>query len=321
MSEASSTDAIVLRFPVAHEFAGVRLDRFIQMRIPRLSRTRAQAIIKACAYREDGARRRPSDRVKAGETVLLIRSKFEEPPTPQDFEVLYVDDDVFVLHKPAGLPVHPSATYHRNTLTWLLRQKYPENPPRIAHRLDKETSGIVVCARNLETERELKQCFERRLVEKEYLAVVRGHMSQDEGQITLAMKPAPEECHLLMRVCAPGEGLEAHTDFKVIERGSAYTLVKLFPRTGRQHQLRVHLSAIGHPIVGDKLYGPEGIAPFWEVVRQGMTDDLIASLGHVRHALHACTLRLPHPRTQVPLVLEAEFPSDLMRLWNEQPCL
>lgn len=318
--QASLPDAVVLRFPVAQEFAGIRLDRFIQLRIPRLSRTRAQSIIKACAYREDGARRRPSEKVKAGETVYLIRTRFEEPETPQNFEILYEDDDLFVVDKPAGLPVHPSATYHRNTLTWLLKQRYPDDPPRLAHRLDKETSGVLVCARSLAWERDLKQSFEHRRVHKEYLAIVRGLMPQDEGCIELAMTPAPEQCHLLMRVCSSDEGLAAQTDYKVEQRGSAYTLVRLFPRTGRQHQLRVHLAAIGHPIVGDKLYGPTGIAAFWEFVQEGMNAELQQDLGHWRHALHACTLRLEHPRTKAALTLAAKFPVDLDRVWRDQPC-
>jgi 23S rRNA pseudouridine1911/1915/1917 synthase len=122
-------DSIVLSFPVPRELAGLRLDRFIQTRIPRLSRTRANAIVKACAYRADGTRRRPSQRVQAGETVLIVRPSFEEPDAPTDFGILHEDAAMLVVDKPPGLPVHPSASYHRNTLTYLLRRRYPENPP------------------------------------------------------------------------------------------------------------------------------------------------------------------------------------------------
>ncbi|MCB9708529.1 MAG: RluA family pseudouridine synthase [Myxococcales bacterium] len=318
--QEGSEQPIVLRFFVEHEFAGVRLDRFVQLRIPRLSRTRAQAIIKACAFREDGSRRRPSDKVRAGETVLLVRSRFEEPDAPREFGIIYEDQELLIVDKPAGLPVHPSATYHRNTLTWLLKEQFPENPPRIVHRLDKETSGVLVCARSLASERALKQCFERRTMQKEYLAIVHGTVKPDEGRIELPMIAAPEQFHMLMRVCDKGTGLMALTDFKVQARGSRYSMLRLFPQTGRQHQLRVHLAALGHPIVGDKLYGRDGMAPFWEFVRHGMSVELAKSLGHWRHALHACTLRMPRLGTQAMMTWEAPFPEDLNRVWEEQWC-
>lgn len=167
-------DSIVLSFPVPRELAGVRLDRFIQGRIPRLSRTRANAIVRACAYHADGRRRRPSERVREGEIVLLVRPPFEEPAAPTSFGIVYDDEAMLVVDKPPGLPVHPSASYHRNTLTFLLRERYPERTPHLAHRLDRETSGVLVCARTLEDERALKRSFERREVEKVYLAIARA---------------------------------------------------------------------------------------------------------------------------------------------------
>ena len=119
--------SIILTFPVAPEHAGQRLDRFIQHRIPRLSRTRAQEVVRSCAYRADGTRRRPSERVRAGEHVVLVRPPFEEPHVPLYFDVVYEDEAVLAVDKPSGLPVHPSATYHKNTLTYLLRQRFGPN--------------------------------------------------------------------------------------------------------------------------------------------------------------------------------------------------
>lgn len=305
-------DSIVLTFPVAREHAGLRLDRFIQSRIPRLSRTRANRIVRACAYRADGTRRRASERVKAGETVLLVRPPMNEPPTPRSFGVLYEDEDVLAVFKPAGLPVHPTATYHRNTLSYLLQETYGDPAPQFAHRLDRETSGVVVCAKHPVAEVALKKCFERREVGKRYLAIVRGCPSP-RGVIELPLGPAPSGPHVCMAVRE--DGAKARTHYEVVEERRGAALVRLWPESGRQHQLRVHLAAVGCPIIGDKLYGPDGAGPFLELIEEGPSDALLARLGHPRHALHAERLEIAHPRTGRPLTLEAPLPWDLRLLW------
>lgn len=292
----------------------MRLDRFIQTRIPRLSRTRANQIVRACAYHQDGRRRRPSERVRFGETVILVRPAFEEREVPREFGVIYEDDALLVIDKPAGLPVHPSASYHKNTLTYLLRERYPDPTPHLAHRLDRETSGVLVCAKTVEDERAVKGQFERRETAKTYRAIVRG-IPDAEGQIELPMGRVTEGLHLLMEV--KDEGSAASTGYRVVARAPAHALVELYPKTGRQHQLRVHLAAIGHPIVADKLYGPEGPAPFLEYVDAGeVTPELEARLGHPRQALHAHQLVIKHPRSDAPLTLVAPLPEDLLDLWE-----
>lgn len=309
-------NSIILRYPVAREHAGLRLDRFIQSRIPRLSRTRAQEIVKSCAYRADGLLRRPSERVRYGETVRLFRPPFEEPEVPLHFGVLFEDESVLAIDKPAGLPVHPSATYHHNTLTALLRQRFGNDPPRIAHRLDRETSGLLICGRTPDSERTLKLGFENRKVTKRYLAIVRGRMPEDEGRIALPMDNAKEGLHILMEVVPEGEGSPSVTEYRVVARTDEATLVSLAPQTGRQHQLRVHLSAIGFPIIGDKLYGPEGVEPFLDYIETGMTAALRSRLGHSRQALHAHALTFVHPRRAEPMTLHAPLPKDLRDLWG-----
>jgi len=307
-------DGIVLSFPVPRELAGVRLDRFIQTRIPRLSRTRANAIVRKCAYRADGKKRRPSERVKEGEIVILVRPSFEEPETPQEFGVLYEDEAMVVVDKPAGLPVHPSATYHKNTLTWLMRERWPDRTPHLAHRLDRETSGVLVCARTLDDERALKAQFENREVSKTYLAILEGEWVEDRGRIDLPMGRPDEGLHLLMEVRE--DGAPARTRFEVRARAAGRTLIALHPETGRQHQLRVHVAALGHPIVGDKLYGPEGPQPFLDYVDGGgMTPALERRLGHRRQALHAHRLEIAHPRTGERMAIEAPLAPDLVALW------
>jgi 23S rRNA pseudouridine1911/1915/1917 synthase len=307
---------VVLDFPVSRQMAGTRLDRFIQHCIPRLSRSRAQEIIKACAYRADGKRRRPSDIVRAGEVVLLVRERFEEPVVPLDYEVLLDDGAVLAIAKPAGLPMHPTATYHRHTLSYLLREHYGDADfaPAIAHRLDRETSGVVLCGRTPEAERTLKMTFERHEVDKRYLAIVRGELADDEGRIDLPLAPVTEGLHVMMETRP--DGAEASTHYRVVERRGGHTLVGLEPGTGRQHQLRVHLAEIGHPIVGDKLYGPEGELPFMEYIETGMTPDLLGRLGMARQALHAHRVELTHPSTGEPFVVEAPMPADMQAYWD-----
>jgi len=308
--------SILLTFPVAPEHAGQRLDRFVQSRIPRLSRTRAQEIVRNCAYRADGTRRRPSERVRAGETVILVRPQFEEPHVPLFFDVLYEDEAILAIDKPSGLPVHPSATYHKNTLTFLLRERFGDDSPQIAHRLDRETSGLLLCGRTLDAERELKDAFENRRVSKRYLAIVQGVIPQDEGRIELPINQAKEGLHILMEVTRPDEGYPSVTRFRVLARSERATLVALAPESGRQHQLRVHLSALGFPIVGDKLYGPEGVQPFLDYLDTGMTGPLRRRLGHDRQALHAYELTFQHPSTGDNMTLHAPLPDDLIALWG-----
>jgi 23S rRNA pseudouridine1911/1915/1917 synthase len=313
----SPPDAVVLQFVVPNELAGLRLDRFVKDRMPRLSRTRAQAIVKHSAYRADGERRRPADIVRSGEIVILVRDRFVEPITPLHFGVLHEDDAVLIVDKPAGLPMHPTATYHKHTLSYLLREQYTAKGafvPRIAHRLDRETSGAVVCGKTLDAERTLKRAFEKHRVEKSYLAIVRGELAQDSGEIDLPLAPVREGLHVLMEVRE--DGLTAHTHYEVRDRIAGYTLLALFPRSGRQHQLRVHLASIGHSIVGDKLYGPEREAPFLEYIETGMTPALEARLGHDRQALHAHTLAFTHPASGESFSTHAPFPDDLSALWK-----
>ena len=314
-------DSVVLTFEVMRDLAGVRLDRFIQGRIPRLSRTRAQKIIRTCAYRSDGSRRRPSEIVKPGEIVLLVRERFEEPDVPLSFEVLLDDGAVLAVDKPPGLPMHPTATYHKHTLSHLLRKQYAAEggyAPQIAHRLDRETSGVVLCGKTRTAERSLKMAFEAHRVTKTYLAIVRGEIEQDAIQIDLPMSPVSEGLHVLMRL-RPEGGLPAQTELRVRARRAGHSLVELFPRTGRQHQLRLHLSAIGHPIVGDKLYGPEQEAPFLEYIDTGMTPELRCRLGHDRQALHAHAVTFAHPVSGEQTTVTSPLASDLERLWAALP--
>jgi 23S rRNA pseudouridine1911/1915/1917 synthase len=301
-------EIISLRIEVPRECDGWRLDHFLKRRIGRLSRTRIQDIIATQVTLADGRRPRSSAAVRAGQIIRLDRPAPVEPEVPRHFSVLYEDDDVLAIDKPAGLPIHPTAKFWRNTLTALLRERYPGQHMQVAHRIDRETSGILLVARSPDAASWLKRAFARRAVDKSYLALVKGQ-PPEHGVIDHPIKLLDTPTHLMMGV-AP-DGLKAVTRFRVARRFAAHALCDAYPETGRQHQIRVHLAAIGHPIVGDKLYGA-GESAFMRACDEGVGPELLALFdGLPRHALHAHRLSFPHPRTRAPVTIESPLPSDL----------
>src|SRR6185369_11123409 len=194
-------DVIALDIAVPRECAGWRLDHFLKRRIGRLSRTRIQQIIKEQISFPDGRRARPSSTVRAGEIIVLRRPAPTEPEVPRHFDVLYEDESVLAIDKPAGLPMHTTAKFWRNTLTALLRERYPQEQMEIAHRIDRETSGVLLIARNREVASFLTQAFARRAVEKTYLALVKGQ-PPDEGRIDRPLKLLDSPSHVMMGTAA-----------------------------------------------------------------------------------------------------------------------
>jgi 23S rRNA pseudouridine1911/1915/1917 synthase len=301
-------DVIELDIVVPAECGGWRLDHFLKRRIGRLSRTRIQSIIRDQIFFSDGRTVRPAAAVRAGETILLRRPAPIEPEVPRRFDILYEDDSVLVIDKPAGLPMHTTAKFWRNTLTALLRERYPHEAMEVAHRIDRETSGVLVIARGRQVASFLTQAFARRAVDKTYLALVKGH-PPDAGRIDQPIKLLDTKSHVMMGP-AP-DGLPAVTGFRVVRRFAEHALCEAHPETGRQHQIRVHFQALGHPIVGDKLYGASE-ALFMRACDEGVTPELLAAFdGLPRHALHAHRLTFPHPKTRQPVTVESPLPADL----------
>jgi 23S rRNA pseudouridine1911/1915/1917 synthase len=315
----ADTDSDTLSFDirVPNECGGWRLDHFLKRRIGRLSRTRIQEIIKDQIRFGDGRRARPSSSVRAGEIIVLCRPAPVEPPVPRRFEVLFQDDSVLAVDKPAGLPMHTTAKFWRNTLTALLRERFPGERMEVAHRIDRETSGVVLVARGPEVASFLTKAFARRTVDKTYLALVKGS-PPDEGAIDIPIKLLDTRTHVMMGPAR--DGLPARTRFRVVRRFAEHALCEASPETGRQHQIRVHFAAVGHPIVGDKLYGAGGEALFMRACEEELSAaaalelpaDLLAAFdGLPRHALHAHRLTFPHPRTAQPTTVESPLPPDL----------
>jgi len=296
------------RFAVESDCAGWRLDRYLKHKIPRLSRTRIQRIIRL-QLTIDGTPAKPSTQLRTGQGILIRRPARREPDVPRTFQVISDDGDVLAVDKPAGLPMHPTARYHFGTLVMLLRERFPGEPLQIAHRLDRETSGLVLVARGELAARGLKTAFAERRIEKKYLALVHGEVRDGLGTIDLPLSLSDGPITVKMRVDRTG-GLTARTRFRVIERLDAHTLLECRPETGRQHQIRAHLLAIGHPIVGDKLYGADE-RMFTEFCDRGWSEALAVRLGLPRQALHASEATFPHPRTGARTTIVAPLAADI----------
>lgn len=321
--EGVPEEAILRLFQVPAEAAGMRVDVFVQSRLRRTSRTRARAIVERSAYTQDGRRLAASDRVREGQTIALWRDPFEPEGELAPLPVLYEDEHLLVIDKPPFVAVHPTARYHKHTVIKRLEAERPGEFLALIHRLDRETSGVLMLARTPEAEREFKLLLERRSLgqggsesecEKEYLALVRG--VPPDGLVDLPLEPDPvSELRVKMRVAAPGTGLPAQTAVRVLEHRAGYALVSCGLHTGRQHQIRVHLAALGFPLVGDKLYGADERLLARAADGQLTPEDL-AVLELSRHALHAHQYRLAHAMTGRPLALIAPLAPDLEHFWN-----
>ncbi|MFL5321270.1 MAG: RluA family pseudouridine synthase [Myxococcaceae bacterium] len=311
MSEQVSPEFVEITFTVEPNYDGWRLDKYLCEKIRRLSRSRVQQIIERDLICD--RKLKPSTLVKRGLTFKLRRRAYDEPETPTEIPELFRDDDLIVFDKPAGLPIHPTARYHKGTLTTLIREKYGEGfQADPAHRLDRETSGIVVCARSTEASRRLMRMFMGRDVEKEYLAVCEGS-PEDEFVVDAPIAEGTELIRIAVRIDRE-VGKPSRTRFKVEKRferdGAKFAVLRAHPETGRQHQIRIHLHEAGFPIVGDKMYGPDH-GYFDRFSKHCLEDEAWTKLRLPRHALHAARIEFPHPMTRKQLVVESPLPSDL----------
>jgi 23S rRNA pseudouridine1911/1915/1917 synthase len=307
--EPAEREIMPLALRVPPECDGWRLDHFLKHRIRRLSRTKICTIIAEQVRLSNGRAPRPALLVRAGDSVHIDRPAPIEPEVPRHFEVLAEDEHFLAIDKPAGLPMHTTAKFWKNTLVALLRERYPNERLQICHRIDRETSGVLLIARTAQAASYLKRGFANRRMKKMYLALVRGVPAVPSGTIDAPMRLLDTRTHIKMGV--EPDGLPAVTHYSVRETFANHALVEAAPETGRQHQIRVHLAHIGHPIVGDKMYGASEQA-FMDYCDRGMTEELLALFdGLPRHALHAARLTFPHPVTEQPITVESPLPADL----------
>ncbi|MBI2847951.1 MAG: RluA family pseudouridine synthase, partial [Chloroflexi bacterium] len=244
--------------------SGIRLDRYVAEHCPEITRTHAQRLIAGGYIRVNGRLAKAGLKISAGDSITVSIP----PPTPSGLvpdaiplHILYEDADLMVIDKPPGLTVHPAPGHPRGTLANAILARLERSPeggewwrPGIVHRLDKDTSGLIVVARNSAAHLSLTSQFKSRSVVKIYQALVKGRLTPQEGIIEAPIGRDTRHRER-MAIVAEGKGRPARTKYRVIKYIDDYTLVEIMPETGRTHQIRVHLAAIGYPVVGDATYG------------------------------------------------------------------
>ncbi len=292
---------------VEEALVGLRLDRYLADIWSEISRTGIQDMIRQGQISVNGKVGKSGYRLREGDCIEMpvapIFGVKEETPQPLDIDldIVYEDVSFMVVNKPAGLVVHPGAGHHDDTLVNALIARVPSlqevgevDRAGIVHRLDKDTSGLLLVAKTAQAHAALTEQMQQHLIEKRYLALVHGIVGPDQGQIDAPIG-RDERYRQRMTITAIG-GREAVTRFQVLKRYQRHTFLLLQLETGRTHQIRVHLHAIGHPVVGDPTYGKA----------QGR-----AEAGLQRQFLHAYSLRLKHPLTGEEVLVEAQLPDDL----------
>ncbi|HXH66034.1 MAG TPA: RluA family pseudouridine synthase [Candidatus Limnocylindrales bacterium] len=302
-----------LNFVVSPEEAGLRLDRFVSTHSTELSRTRVQELIQAGLVVLNGKPGKDSQKVRANDVVEVTptpRPAMKAEPERIPLEILYEDDDLIAVNKAAGMTVHAGAGNSRGTLVnallgrgQALSQGGDPLRPGIVHRIDKETSGILLVAKNDFAHARLAESFRERTIQKTYLALVHGLLSEEGGRIELpiARDPVRRNRMTARRTASLQNARQARTDWRTLARIDSTTLVEVQLHTGRTHQIRVHFSALRHPIVGDTLYGASS--------QLHVADTSLPVLG--RNFLHAAKLGFQQPRTGQRIQLTAPLPAEL----------
>lgn len=295
---------------------GLRLDRYLTSVLASLSRTTVQQLIVDGSILVNGQPGKPGYALRIGDEVQVFSLQQKNKaanvkPQLLPLDVVYEDEDLLVLNKAAGMVVHPAIGHHDDTLVNALVAHYPdiqrdgtEQRPGIIHRLDKDTSGLIIVARNATTQVALSEQMKRKEIVKRYLALVEGVVALDQGSIDAPIGRDPRH-RQQMAIITVGSR-EARTHFRVLERFQRHTLLLLELETGRTHQIRVHLKAIGHPVVGDPVYGSGSVVRGSTLKRQ---------------FLHAYQLRFTHPSTGAVIDLEAPLPDDLQAVLDQKSFL
>jgi 23S rRNA pseudouridine1911/1915/1917 synthase len=306
------TDPIRLTLTIPPETAGQRLDQVLSELLSEYSRTRIKTWIESGQVLVNGGQLRPKDKVVGGERVevnALLADAVPVAPEVIDLEIAFKDKHLLVINKPAGLVVHPGAGNAGGTLQNALLH-FDANLaqlPRggIVHRLDKDTTGLLVVARTLETHTALTRMLEAREIEREYEAICVGVMTGG-GHVDAPIGRHPVD---RLRQAIREDGREAVTHYRVLHRYRGHTHIRLQLETGRTHQIRVHMAHIHYPLVGDRVYGGRLLLP------KGASGDLIEAIrGFKRQALHAARLAFEHPATGKPVDVTATIPTDMQSL-------
>ena len=306
------------RFTVDRGQESMRLDLYLQMRLEGVSRNKVQAAAKAGCVRVNDKETKSSYKVKPKDVITILLPEppheFELLPEKVDFPVVYEDEDVLVVDKPAGLVVHPGVGNWTGTLVNGLLYYFQgsEAKPLLVHRIDKDTSGLLLVAKNEDAQVVLAKQFFDHTIERKYNALVWGDFDLDDGTITGNLARSPRD-RRVMDVCDDEHGKHAVTHWHVLERFGYVTLVECVLETGRTHQIRAHMRYIGHPLFSDASYGGDAILKGTTFTRYRQFVENCFALCP-RQALHARILGFEHPRTGKHLHFESPLPEDMHAL-------
>ncbi|HAM34812.1 MAG TPA: RluA family pseudouridine synthase [Elusimicrobia bacterium] len=298
-------------FDVQKDHDGLRVDSYLASRLHRYSRNQVQRLIASGRVSLRGRLVKAATRVASGETVLIRYPRHQELPCPHtELPAVYEDECLLIINKPAPLLCHPTDRVQNNTVTSILKRQFPGLKLHLAHRLDRETSGALLLAKDPRSAQRLAGHFFSRRVKKEYLALVFGRISWRRKIVDAPLGRENLEIKVRQKV---GTGAAATTEFERLASGASVSLVRALPRTGRLHQIRVHLAHLGHPVLGDKLYTGKGEL-YMKAVRKTLTAQDLEKLGAQRQMLHAHRLSLPHPGSGHELSVTAPPPEDFCRV-------
>lgn len=302
-------------FEVDKKFDGLRIDQFLSRRLAGYSRNKVRKILDESRVLKGGFPAKPNTRVRPGDkiTIAYLRRPEVPPPADRTIPILFEDGHLLAVDKPAGVLSHPTDKIVMNTVPALLRRDRPDLARlHLLHRLDRETSGVIVLAKDIVAARRWTTAMEKHRIQKEYFALVRGVPQPAEGVIDWPIGRQAGDIKVRQWVNVP-DAASARTRYEVVSSfQSVFSVVRAFPQTGRLHQIRVHFAAKGHPLLGDPLYTGEGEI-YRKMICGAVTEEDRASLGFPRTALHAQAIVFPHSVTGAPLRIEAPLPEDLKR--------
>jgi len=297
--------------------AGMRLDAFLARRFPTWSRSAAARAVRLGQVQVQDRALKPSSVLRGGEVLrLTVPELLPTGGPPPCSPVVHEDPRLVAFAKPPDLLCHPVGHAFEWGLIGLARERFGGEDLRLCHRLDRHTSGVVLLARDPEADRFIKAAFKAREVDKTYLAIVRGAVPWETREVVAPIGDATTSPIALKRGVV-ADGLPASTTVDVLERLAELTLVRCRPHTGRTHQIRIHLEHVGHPVLGDRIYGqpPE---VFLSIYEGRPLPDLDERLGHPRHCLHAAELRVPHPDGG-EVEIRAPMPEDMEEVVRAAP--
>ena len=320
-TSSPSLGAKAIEFTAKHKVEGLRLDQYLVTLFPGYSRSVLRKVIDASAVTVNGEAAKASYHVRYGDHIRIwLPEPAHDVPQAEDIpiDVLYEDEFLAIINKPADMVVHPAKGHWRGTLVNALQfhfgqlsQLSGDYRPGIVHRLDRDTSGVILVAKDEVTHRDLSYQFEHRKVFKEYIAITAGVLDRDSDYIERRIAHHPREREKMIATDEEEGAKDACSYYEVMERFGGYTLCGIQPRTGRTHQIRVHLASIGCPVLADKAYSGRDCLRLSDLV-----DELSPEEDEVlmpRQALHASRLRFQHPRLREMIAAEALLPPEFER--------